>query len=328
MHRSAIDGDDGRDYSNCNHVSLISERETNGAVFTLAALKGRLVAGINSKLQVFKWADGSNNISIPELKSECGHHGHLLALLLKSRGDVLVMGDILQSITLISFNDDSSKLEEVARDFTCNYMRAIEIVDDNTFVGAEDNGNLFFVHRDPASKASESGRLEISGEFHLGELVNAFKHGTLSNRPAEQLPNIDKSGIQPVVNFTGSTHQSILFGTVSGAIGTILSIDESAYIIFRALMKCIQSVVHSVGGLPHADWRNFANDKKYGTQSNTIDGDLVELFLELTPAEMSKVTALLNDELCGTASMSTSDSAGLISVEALRTRIEDISRCH
>lgn len=305
-------------------MSLVSERDTNGAVLSLTSLKGRLVAGINSKLQVFKWTDGADNISVPELKSECGHHGHLLALLLKARGDVLALGDILQSITMINFNEESSKLEEIARDFTCNYMRAIEILDNNTFIGAEDNENLFFVHRDLSGKSVDSGRLEVCGEFHVGELVNTFQHGTLSNRPVEQSAGQTSEGEEPLVLFTGSTQQSVLFGTVSGAIGTILGIDESTYNLFRSLQKCIQTVVHSVGGLPHADWRNFANDKKYGTQSNSVDGDLVEMFLELTPAEMSRVVSLLKDDLCTGAVDCLED----ITVETIRSHIEEISRCH
>ena len=37
-------------------------------------------------------------------------------------------------------------LEEVSRDFNSNYMRAVEVVgDDEHFVGADDNGNLFVV---------------------------------------------------------------------------------------------------------------------------------------------------------------------------------------
>jgi DNA damage-binding protein 1 len=341
IHRSVKEDDEDvvDDATSNFRVSLISERETNGAVLSLTSVKGRLVAGINSKLQVFRWVDGSDHISVPELKSECGHHGHLLALLLKSRGDVLALGDILQSITMLKFDEEASKLEEVARDFTCNYMRAIEIMDDNVFVGAEDNENIFFVRRDTGPSSTDSGRLELSGEFHVGETINVFQHGTLSNRPAEQSPGgsaaapdgIPADG-EKVESGSLSASQSVLFGTVSGAIGTILSIDETTYTLFRALQKCIQSVVHSVGGLPHTDWRNFANDKKFGSQTNTVDGDLIEMFLELTPAEMNRVVSLLNDELCSAVPVGSAGAAavdpGVVTVEAIRTRIEAVSRCH
>lgn len=330
--RSVKEGeDDTGDTAGQYRVSLISERETNGAVLSLATTKGRLVAGINSKLQLFKWNDGSDNISMPELKSECGHHGHLLAVLLKSRGDILALGDILQSITMLRFNEESAKLEEIARDFSCNYMRSIEIIDENTFVAAEDNENIFFAHRDASSKASESGRLEICGEFHVGELINVFQHGTLSNRPlvdGNALVAGSSDDQHPLVNFTGSKNQSILFGTVSGTIGTILSIDESTYNLFQVLQKYIQTVVHGVGGLPHNDWRNFSNEKKYGGQNNTIDGDLIELFLELTPSEMKRVTSLLNDELLSSGTSSGLTDSGVITVDVIRSRIEEISRCH
>ena len=296
------------------------ERETNGAVLSLASISSRLVAGINSKLQVFKWVEKTGHIDRPELISVCGHHGHLLALMLKSTGNTLALGDILQSVTMIEFDTEKTKLVEVARDFTCNYMRAIEIIGDSTFVGAEDNCNIFFLHHDAHGK--DSSRLDICGEFHVGEAINVFQHGTLSNRPMEQSSTDDESADH--LKLTGSVNQSVLFGTVSGAIGTILGIKQETYIIFEALQKCIQNVVHSVGGLPHSDWRNFANEKRYGGQTNTIDGDLIETFLELNPAEMSKIVSLLNDQLAANPSYET----GMVTVDMLRSRIEEISRCH
>ena len=61
------------------------------------AFNGKLLAGINSKIQLFRWVD-DNGSSARELVGECGHHGHILALYLESRGDFIVVGDLMKSV--------------------------------------------------------------------------------------------------------------------------------------------------------------------------------------------------------------------------------------
>ena len=54
------------------------------------AIQGKLIAGINSKVQLYKWLqtdDGSR-----ELQLECSHTGHVLALYIVTRGDFVIVG--------------------------------------------------------------------------------------------------------------------------------------------------------------------------------------------------------------------------------------------
>lgn len=82
-------------------LQVIAEKETKGAVYNLNAFNGKLLAGVNHKIHLFKWTqreDGSR-----ELQSECGHHGHILALYVQSRGDFIVVGDLMKSISLLIY---------------------------------------------------------------------------------------------------------------------------------------------------------------------------------------------------------------------------------
>lgn len=82
-------------------LQLIAEKETKGAVYSLNAFNGKLLAAINQKIQLYKWMlrdDGSR-----ELQSECGHHGHILALYVQTRGDFIVVGDLMKSISLLIY---------------------------------------------------------------------------------------------------------------------------------------------------------------------------------------------------------------------------------
>lgn len=82
-------------------LQLIAEKETKGAVYSLSAFNGKLLAAINQKIQLYKWMlreDGTR-----ELQSECGHHGHILALYVQTRGDFIVVGDLMKSISLLIY---------------------------------------------------------------------------------------------------------------------------------------------------------------------------------------------------------------------------------
>lgn len=65
------------------------------------SFNGKLLAAINQKIQLYKWTlrdDGTR-----ELQSECGHHGHILALYVQTRGDFIVVGDLMKSISLLIY---------------------------------------------------------------------------------------------------------------------------------------------------------------------------------------------------------------------------------
>ncbi|CAI7752931.1 unnamed protein product, partial [Closterium sp. NIES-53] len=70
-------------------LQIAAEKETKGAVYTLNAFNGKVLAGINNKVQLFRWAardDGAR-----ELLVECGHFGHILALYTACRGDFIIV---------------------------------------------------------------------------------------------------------------------------------------------------------------------------------------------------------------------------------------------
>ena len=57
-------------------------------------------------------------------------------------------------------------------------MTAVEILDDDTFLGAENSFNLFTCQKDSAATTDEErSTLNEAGRYHLGEFVNVFRHG-------------------------------------------------------------------------------------------------------------------------------------------------------
>ncbi|KAK1280307.1 DNA damage-binding protein 1 [Acorus gramineus] len=279
-------------------LQLIAEKETKGAVYSLNSFNGKLLAAINQKIQLYKWM--LRDESSRELQSECGHHGHILALYVQTRGDFIVVGDLMKSISLLIYKHEEGAIEELARDYSANWMTAVEILDDDVFVGAENNYNLFTVRKNSeAATDEERGRLEVVGEYHLGEFVNRFRHGSLVMR----LPADSDSDTGPI--------PTVIFGTVNGAIGVIASLPRDHYVFLERLQGCLVKVIRGVGGLSHEQWRSFYNEKRTSDARNFIDGDLIESFLDLSRGRMEEVSKTMG-----------------VAVEELCKKVEELTRLH
>jgi len=323
------------------NVTLSAESVTKGATFSLASLNGRLVAGIDSKVQLFRYSScGEDGSGVPELIVEFGHHGHVLALYVKTKGDYIVVGDLLRSVCLLHYKASDGTLEEVARDFSSNYMRAVDIINNEYCIGSEDHGNIFVLKRNLDAKTEEEkGRLDMQSGFHLGDFINVFRQGSLSSSFLNH--KNDSSSTPDIGVCDGGTvaksvvPNSVLFGTVSGVIGTVLSLSSEDFRFLSALEKSMNHVAKGVGDLVHKDWREFFHERRQSRRSNTIDGDLIEMFLDLNETAMKQVTKFVNDEmnhtLANEKSNVSSTSAPLeckLSVGDIVQKVEDLVRMH
>jgi DNA damage-binding protein 1 len=186
---------------------------------------------------------------------------------------------------------------ERARDYNANRMSAVDILDNSTYLGAENSFNLFTVQRHGESATNvEQGRLEVVGGYHLGELVNRFRHGSLVKR----LPDSDMYKIPTVI-----------FGTINGAIGVIASLPSEQYVFLEKLQLSLRKVIKGVGGLSHEQWRSVNNWKKTVKARNFLDGDLIESFLDLNVSKMDEISKEMD-----------------VSVEELSKRVKELTMLH
>lgn len=280
-----------------------------------------------------------------ELKLDCAHYGHILAIVMKSHENLILIGDLLRSITVLKYlipagNDNNKyqnsgmekgKLVEIARDFNVNSMRAVEFFhNSNFYLGTEDYGNMFIAKRQiisniattsnitnntnnntiitPKTPPEEKGRLLIHGEYHIGDTINTLQPGSLNIQPKDQinfllsqqgmsLPNIDNidESILDIIGWEG--YQTILYGSSCGSIGSIISIPKLAFKFYHALEIAIRNCIQGIGGFSHAEYRSLFNGRRNGSQTNVIDGDLIEMFLFLKIDDMNKIVQQLNSTL-------------------------------
>lgn len=333
----------------------------------------------------------SRGMVVSELQLECSIAEHILVIFLRivphAEHHYLIAGDLHRSITLLQYKPVEASIEEVARDFNTNMMRSLESLPalPEHFLGADDQMNLFMVkHRAAAETEEERAKLQQLAEYHLGDYVNVMQRGNLISQPINSSSSggnyaaggsasanamvedsndpavaVSSGGIdifnaeyRSVTGFPVDT-PGIIFGTVSGMIGSILALDEFSYQFFLAVQSAMRKVFRPVEGFAHEDWRVFQNDYRTGTVKNVIDGDLIEQLLDMDREELVAVTDEVNMELttfmqnhasnnnantASNSSISSESASALIAQlavnkvrftpEEIFRRVEDMARLH
>lgn len=283
-------------------LQTVAEKEVKGAVYSMVEFNGKLLASINSTVRLYEWTTEK------ELRTECNHYNNIMALYLKTKGDFILVGDLMRSVLLLAYKPMEGNFEEIARDFNPNWMSAVEILDDDNFLGAENAFNLFVCQKDSAATTDEERQhLQEVGLFHLGEFVNVFCHGSLV--------------MQNLGEASTPTQGSVLFGTVNGMIGLVTSLSESWYNLLLDMQNRLNKVIKSVGKIEHSFWRSFHTERKTEPATGFIDGDLIESFLDISRPKMQEVVANLQyDDGSGMKREATADD--LIKV------VEELTRIH
>lgn len=107
--------------------TLKKEFETvvRGAVYSLCNFNGKLLAGINGKVNLYKWI--AKDDGTYELSSECGYRGSILVLCVRSRGDFVVIGDLMKSISLVAYKPVDGTLDNIAGHYDTMWMQSLEV---------------------------------------------------------------------------------------------------------------------------------------------------------------------------------------------------------
>lgn len=67
----------------------------------------------------------------------------------------MAAGDLMQSMVLLLYKPEEGQLEERAKHYQPNWMTGVCVLDDDIFLGAENNCNIFAVKRNSDSAVEE-----------------------------------------------------------------------------------------------------------------------------------------------------------------------------
>ncbi|XP_050444479.1 DNA damage-binding protein 1 [Adelges cooleyi] len=288
-------------------LTQITEKEVKGACYAMAEFNGKLLAAVNCTVRLFEWTADK------ELRLECSHFNNIVALFVKTKGDFIICGDLMRSLTLLQYKAMEGSFEEIARDYCPKWSTAIEIIDDDIFIGAENEKNLFIIQKDSTLTSDEDRhQLQEIGQFHLGDLVNVFRHGSLV--------------MQHFTDTYVSTQGGILYGTCSGALGLVTQLSPKMFEFLTDLQDSLANVIKGVGKITHRNWRSYHTEIRTELAEGFVDGDLIESFLDLPKSEMSAVIEGLKGSYDCQFRKVTKD-ANLILSDVIKL-VEDLTRIH
>ena len=107
-------------------LTQVAEKEIKGSPYSLISFNGKLLTSINSTVRLWEWTQEK------ELRLECSHFNNIIALHMRARGDFILVGDLVRSMTLLQYKTMEGSFEEIARDYSPNWMTGVEIIDDDT----------------------------------------------------------------------------------------------------------------------------------------------------------------------------------------------------
>lgn len=274
----------------------VSAATASAATSAASGPSGKLLISVAYAIQLYSWVE--NRDGERELKLECEHTNHMQALAIATRGPLIYVGDLMRGSSLLQYRPVDSRIEQLALDLRADPLLAVGILDDHHFIGAENSLNLLAVQyanggpalagsattsssapsnppQDPHTGASAEQRefLQPIGSYHLGDQANCFRRGTLV------LPNPDPEAL---------ALPSLLYATVSGAIGVIASISKELFDQLNTIQAAMAKG-HGIGGFEHSAWRAYSARKKTAPATNFIDGDLIESILEFSPQAQEKI---------------------------------------
>jgi DNA damage-binding protein 1 len=186
-----------------------------------------------------------------------------------------------------------------------------ELINQDIYIGAENEYNLFTLRRNNTSENEEVRRtLEIIGRYHIGDLVTRFRHGSLVMRARSKRHNdemdVDMEEISAkkkekmkesdyTAEILEQLSKPILFGTVSGCIGIIAQLPEEQFHYFSKLQEAMNCVIKGVGNFKHETFRAFKSERRIEFPAmNFLDGDLIESFLDLKKERQMQVSNEMN----------------------------------
>lgn len=123
-------------------MQQVAQKESKGAPYSMMEFHGKLLVTINSAIRLYEWT------MTGELNLETSIFNSILSIYLKSRGYFVLVGDILRSFALYAYNQLSGTFTNICTDHETSWLSAIEFLDDETVLGADNYFNLYYAQRE------------------------------------------------------------------------------------------------------------------------------------------------------------------------------------
>ncbi|KAK3380060.1 Pre-mRNA-splicing factor rse-1 [Lasiosphaeria ovina] len=263
--------EDGRE------LEFIHKTKVEEPPMALMPFQGRLLVGVGKTLRVY---DLGLRQLLRKVQADVAPQ---LIVTLQAQGNRIVVGDVQQGITYVTFKPDSHKLLPFADDSINRWTTCTTMVDYDSVAGGDKFGNLW-VLRCPDKVSTETD--EPGSEIHLTH-ARDYLHGApnrlslMTHFYTQDLPtSICKTSL--VVG----GQEVLVWSGLQGTIGVLIPfISREDVDFFQSLENHMRSEDPPLAGRDHLIYRGY-----YTPVKGVIDGDLCERY-NLLPNDKKQMIA-------------------------------------
>jgi len=261
-----------------NKLKVQYDKEQRGAITALNAVQGFLVTAIGQKIYIWQLKDDDlSGIAFIDVQ--------IYVQSLATIKNLILVGDIFKSITLLRYQEDTKVLSLVSRDCRPLEVYTVAYVVDNTnlnFIVSDKEKNIFLYAYMPQERDSHGGQLLLRlSAINVGSHINTMFR--------VQCRTID-SDIR-----RAARRQTTYFATLDGSIGYLLPVSEKMYRRLSMLQNLLATYIPQKAGLNPKSYRmvHYPDHQLTRPIKNIVDADLLWKFVELTALERTEIARRL-----------------------------------